>query len=66
MQAIGQLDEHHANVLGHSEEHLAHALRPYRLVIYRATVRRVRLPLHLRKLGYAVNQLGHIGPKSSL
>ena len=28
VQAIGQLDEHDANVLGHRQEHLAHVLGP--------------------------------------
>ena len=37
VQAIGQLDEHHADVLGHGQEHLAHVLGPDALL--RAAVR---------------------------
>ena len=60
VQAVGQLDEHDADVLGHGQEHLAHVLGPQVLAVQRR--RRARLvaldveELHLVELGDAVDQ----------
>ena len=60
MQAVGQLDQHDADVLGHGQEHLAHVLGPQVLAVQRrASPRLIALDveeLHLVELGDAVDQ----------
>ena len=57
VQPIGQLDEDHAHVLGHGQEHLADVLGLPLLVAMRA---------ELRQLGDAVHQPGHLRPEALL
>ena len=42
VQPVGQLDQHHADVLGHGQEHLAHVLGPQVLAVQRRAGRRRR------------------------
>ena len=69
MQAVGQLDEHDADVLGHRQEHLAHVLGPQILAVQLGTVRRrasTLQELHLVELGDAVDQAGDLAAKAAV
>jgi hypothetical protein len=57
VQAIAQLDDHHADVLRHGEEHLAQILR---LLLLK------RLPLNPGELGDAVHQAADFRPELRL
>ena len=54
VQPIRQLDQHHANVLGHGQEHLAQGLRLSLLAVGE---------VQLAQLGHAVHQQGHLVAK---
>ena len=51
VQAIGQLDEHHTNIVGHREQHLAEVLRLLFLVAFKRD---------LADLRDAVDQMDHV------
>ena len=67
VEAVGQLDQHDADVLGHRHQHLADR-RGVRQVVFRAALhgprlRRVGQQLRLGQLGNAVYQGGHYAPE---
>ena len=69
VQAVGQLDEDDADVLGHSQEHLAHILRPQVLPVQlrQALVSAFDVQeLHLVELGDAVDQPSHLAAEAAL
>ena len=70
VQAVGQLDEHDADVLGHGQEHLAHVLGPQVLAVQlRGHPRLIALDveaLHLVELGDAVDQAGDFATEAAL
>ena len=56
VQTVGHLDEDDADVLGHSQQHLAHILH---LLFFDACI------LHARELGDALNDVGHRGAEAA-
>ena len=65
VQAVGQLDQHDADVVDHRQEHLAQALRLLRLLAALAGVG-LAGPRDLTELGDAVDQLGDPRPEGGL
>ena len=62
MEAVGQLDEDDADVLGHGHQHLAEALGVEAFGVGCAeAVGAGRTVVNAGELGYAVHQAGHIG-----
>jgi hypothetical protein len=68
VQPVGQLDQHHADVVSHRQEHLAHALGPHRLAIHRHLDEVTMLvePGHLGELGHPVDEPRHLRAEPGL
>jgi hypothetical protein len=70
VEPIGQLDQHHADVLGHRQEHLAHTLGPHRLLVDRALLQLLQAillePGHLGELGDTVYQPARLATEATL
>jgi hypothetical protein len=68
VQAVGQLDQHDADVLGHGQEHLAHVLGPQVLAVQLGPglVTLDVQELHLVELGDAVDQSRDLAAEPTL
>ncbi len=69
MQAVSQLDQDDADVLGHGQEHLAHVLGPQVLAVQlrQIFVRSLDVQeLHLVELGDAVDQTRDLATEAAL
>ncbi len=59
MQPIGELDQHHAHIFGHGQQHLAQALRPHGFLA--AIAQPFLIIADDPHFGDAINQMGHAG-----
>ena len=57
VQAIGQFDQHHSHIIGHSQEHLAQALG---LLVLQVPLGHLAQSVYLTQLCNPINQAGHL------